>query len=221
MEVQQFAVIGMGRFGSSLARELMELGHQVLGIDKSEEAIEEIVDDITHAVVADATDEEVLRSLGIRNFDCVIIGIGDNIQTSILVSIQVKELGVKKVVCKALSELHGRVLERLGVDRIVYPERDMGIRMAHHLVSPNLVDYIELSKDYTIAELSVPQCLDGVSLKALDSRGRFGCSIVALNKPNGDVIIAPTADDVLAANDVMVMIGKNRQIEEFEEDMMY
>ncbi|MGZ9585320.1 potassium channel family protein [Paenibacillus marinisediminis] len=216
MDVQQYAVIGMGRFGSSLAEELMKLGHQVLGIDKDEEVIDEMNNVVTHAVVADATDEEVLRSLGIRNFDCVVVAIGNDIQTSILVSIQVKELGVKKVVAKALSDLHGRVLERLGVDRIIYPERDMGIRVAHHLVSPNLLDYIELSKDYTIAELNVPSCLNGITLRELNSRVRFGCSIVALNKSNG-IIVAPTADDVLTENDVMVMIGTNLQIEQFEE----
>jgi len=216
MDAQQYAVIGMGRFGASLAGELMKLGHQVLAIDKDEEVIDEMMNVVTHAVVADATDEEVLRSLGIRNFDCVIVAIGDDIQTSILVSIQVKELGVKKVVAKALSILHGRVLERLGVERVIYPERDMGIRVAHHLVSPNLLDYIELSKDYTIAELKVPRSLDGISLGKLDPRARFGCSIVALNKVQG-MIIAPTADEILAERDVMVIIGKNEQIEHFEE----
>ncbi|MCG7410530.1 TrkA family potassium uptake protein [Paenibacillus sp. ACRRX] len=219
MDAQQFAVIGMGRFGSSLAKELMKLGHQVLGIDKDEEIIDELSSEMTHAVVADAADEEVLRSLGIRNFDCVIVAIGDDIQTSILISIQVKELGVKKVVAKALSELHGRVLERLGVDRVIYPERDMGIRVAHHLVSPNLLDYIELSKDYTIAELSVPKCLHGLKLKELDPRAKYGCSIVALNKPGG-IIIAPSAEDTLAEKDIMVMIGTNRQIEAFEERLL-
>ncbi|WP_195575792.1 potassium channel family protein [Paenibacillus sp. 1001270B_150601_E10] len=217
MDSQQFAVIGLGRFGSSLAEELMKLGHQVLGIDRDEEVVDEMSEKLTHAVVADATDEEVLRSLGIRNFDCVIVAIGDDIQTSILVSIQVKELGVHKVVGKALSDLHGRVLERIGVDRVIYPERDMGIRVAHHLVSPNLLDYIELSKEYTIAELRVPSCLDGKELRELDPRARFGCSIVALNKASG-MIIAPTADDKLAEKDIMVLIGTNRQIERFEEE---
>ncbi|WP_019423713.1 potassium channel family protein [Paenibacillus sp. OSY-SE] len=219
MELQQFAVVGMGRFGSSLAKELVRLGHQVLGIDKDEEVVADMTGMVTHAVVADATDEDVLRSLGIRNFDCAIVAIGDDIQTSILVSIQMKELGVKKVVAKALSDLHGRVLERLDVDRVIYPERDMGIRVAHQLVSPNLLDYIELSKEYTIAELSVPGCMQGMSLKELNPRARFGCSIVALNKPEG-IIIAPSAEAVLDERDIMVMIGTNNQIEDFEEAIM-
>ncbi|WP_407637533.1 TrkA C-terminal domain-containing protein [Cohnella kolymensis] len=114
-----------------------------------------------------------------------------------------------------MSHLHGRVLERIGVDRIIYPERDMGVRVAHQLVSPNLLDYIELSKQYTIAELSVPQCLSGKSLSDVNPRGRFGCSIVAINKDKG-IIIAPVANDVLVKDDVMVVIGTNQQIEQFQ-----
>jgi trk system potassium uptake protein TrkA len=151
----------------------------------------------------------------VRNFDCGVVAIGDDIQASILTTIILKDLGVKQVVAKAMSELHGRVLEKIGVDRVVYPERDMGIRVAHQLVSPNLLDYIELSKEYTIAELAVPQCLNGKSLHEINPRARFGCSIVAINKPNG-IIIAPTATDVLSERDVMVVIGTNEQIEEFE-----
>lgn len=211
----QFVIVGLGRFGSSLGRELIQLGYEVLGIDKDEEAVQEMSNVLTYAVSADCTDEETLRSLGIRNFDCGVVAIGDDIQASILTTILLKDLGVKKVVAKAMSELHGRVLEKIGVDRVVYPERDMGIRVAHQLVSPNLLDYIELSKEYTIAELAVPQCLNGKSLHDLNPRARFGCSIVAINKPGG-IIIAPTATDVLTERDVMVIIGTNDQIEQFE-----
>ncbi len=215
MKKNQFVIVGLGRFGSSLAKELIELGHEVLGIDKDEEAVQEMSSKLTFAVSADCTDEETLRSLGVRNFDCGVVAIGDDIQASILTTILLKDLGVKKVVAKAMSELHGRVLEKIGVDRVVYPERDMGIRVAHQLVSPNLLDYIELSKDYTIAELAVPHCLNGKSLHDINPRARFGCSIVAINKPGG-IIIAPTAADVLSERDVMVIIGTNDQIEDFE-----
>jgi trk system potassium uptake protein TrkA len=215
----QFAVIGLGRFGSSLSKELMKLGYEVLGIDKSEDAVDEMSDFITHAVVADSTDEEVLKSLGIRNFDCAVVAIGDDIQASILTAIVLKDLGVKTVVAKALSELHGKVLQKLDIDRIIYPERDMGIRVAHQLVSPNLLDYIELSKDYTIAEMSVPKCLDGFTIKDLDPRAKYGCSVVAINKENG-VIIAPTATDIVHEKDVMVIIGTNEQIEKFETEVI-
>lgn len=211
----QFVIIGLGRFGSSLGRELVQLGYEVLGVDKDDEAVQEMSSVLTYAVAADSTDEETLRSLGVRNFDCGVVAIGDDIQASILTAIVLKDLGVKKVVAKAISELHGRVLEKIGVDRVVYPERDMGIRVAHQLVSPNLLDYIELSKEYTIAELAVPKCLDGKSLHDLNPRARFGCSIVAINKVGG-IIIAPTATDVLTESDVMVIIGTNEQIEQFE-----
>ncbi|MCZ8516816.1 TrkA family potassium uptake protein [Paenibacillus filicis] len=208
-------MIGLGRFGASLAKELIQLGYEVLGIDKDEEAVDELSDKLTHVVVADSTDEEVLRSLGIRNFDCVVVAIGDDIQASILTTILLKDIGVNNVVTKALSELHGKVLEKIGVDRVIFPERDMGIRVAHQLVSPNLLDYIELSKEYTIAELSVPRCLAGKTLRELDPRHRFGCSVVAINKKN-NVVIAPTAEDTVEERDVMVLIGTKQQIDHFE-----
>jgi trk system potassium uptake protein TrkA len=218
MKLNQFIIIGLGRFGSSLGRELIQLGYEVLGVDRDEEKVQELSSVLTHTVVADATEEEVLRSIGARNFDCGVVAIGDDIQASILATILLKDLGVKKVVAKAVSDLHGRVLERVGVDRIIYPERDMGIRVAHQLVSPNLLDYIELSKKYTIAELAVPHCLSGKSLDDVNPRGRFGCSIVAINKPKG-IIIAPVAKDVLSEDDVMVVIGTNEQIEQFQESI--
>lgn len=216
MKRSQYAVIGLGRFGASLAKELIQLGYEVLGIDKDEEAVDEMSDQLTHVVVADSTDEEVIRSLGIRNFDCVVVAIGDDIQSSILTTILLKDVGVKNVVAKALSELHGKVLQKIGVDRVIFPERDMGVRVAHQLVSPNLLDYIELSKEYTIAELAVPSCLNGKSLKDLDPRARYGCSVVAINKKHG-VIIAPTAEDRVEEKDVLVLIGTKQQIESFEQ----
>ncbi|WP_127585790.1 potassium channel family protein [Paenibacillus koleovorans] len=219
MKMKQFVIIGLGRFGSSLGAELINQGLEVMGIDKDEEVVDEMADKLTHVVQADCTDEETLRALGIRNFDCAVVAIGDDIQASILTTLLLKEIGVRTVVAKALSELHGKVLERIGVDRVIFPEREMGIRVAHQLVSPNLLDYIELSKDYTIAELSVPSCMNGRSLKDLDPRARHGCSVVAINKKGG-VIIAPTADDVLAEKDVMVIIGTNKQIEQFEQELV-
>ncbi|REK64845.1 MULTISPECIES: potassium channel family protein [Cohnella] len=215
MKSNQFVIIGLGRFGSSLGRELVELGVEVLGVDRDEEKVQEMSHILTHTVVADATEEESLRSIGVRNFDCGVVAIGDDIQASILATILLKEFGVKQVVAKAVSDLHGRVLERLGVDRIIYPERDMGIRVAHQLVSPNLLDYIELSPTYTIAELTVPECLTGKSLAQVNPRGKYGCSVVAINKPQG-IVIAPTADDRLEKKDVLVVIGTNEQIEEFQ-----
>ncbi|MRN56542.1 potassium channel family protein [Paenibacillus monticola] len=217
MKAQQFVVIGLGRFGSSLALELMEMGYEVLGIDHQEDRVEEMSDHLTHAVMADATDEETMRSLGVRNFDCGIVAIGDNMERSILAAITLKELGVKKVVAKAITILHGRALSKLGVDRVIFPERDMGVRVAHQLVRPHLLDYIEISKDFKIVELTVPACMDGKSLAELNTRAKYGCSIIALNRDSG-MIVAPTALDYLHNGDIMVVIGSNESIARFEDE---
>lgn len=214
----QYAVIGLGRFGSILARELMQQGHEVLGIDSDESRVSEITDELTYAVATDPTDEVVLKQLGLRNFDCAIVAIGTDIQLSILTAILLKDLGVKTVVVRALSDLHGKVLEKIGVDRIIYPERDMAVRVAHQLTAPNLLDFIELSKDYTIAELSVPKQVAGRALKNLDTRNKYSCSIIAIHKQE-ELVIAPTADHVLEENDVIVLIGRIAQIEQFEHDV--
>ncbi|QWU15294.1 trk system potassium uptake protein TrkA [Paenibacillus sophorae] len=217
MKAQQFVIIGLGRFGASLALELMEMEYEVLGIDHNEERVEEMTDKLTHAVMADATDEGVMRSLGVRNLDCGIVAIGDNMERSILTAILLKELGVKMVVAKAISILHGRALEKLGVDRVIFPERDMGVRVAHQLVTPHLLDYIELSKEYKIVELTVPSCMDGKSLAEINTRAKYGCSIIALNR-GGGVIVAPTSHDHVNEGDIMVVIGSNESIDQFEEE---
>lgn len=219
-KVKQFAVIGLGRFGSSVALTLMSEGYEVLGVDRDEEIINDMAESLTHAVVADTTDEDVLNSIGIRNIDCAIVAIGNDIQASIMTALILKDMGVKMVVAKALTQLHGKVLERMGVDKVIYPERDMGVRVANQLISPNLLDYIELPNDITIVELSAPKRIDGRSLKDLDLRAKYGCSVVAINKKNG-VIVAPTADDVIEENDILVIIGNNQQIENFEDKEIY
>lgn len=220
MKMKQFAVIGLGRFGSSVALTLMKEGCEVLGVDKDEEIINHMADNLTHAVVADTTDEEVVQSIGIRNFDCVVVAIGDDIQASIMTALLLKEIGVKMVVAKALSQTHGKVLEKIGVDKVIFPERDMGERVANQLISPNLLDYIDLSNDVSIAEMAAPKRLSGRTLKELDLRAKYGCSVVAIIKKNG-VIAAPTADDVIEEGDMLVLIGTNGQIEHFENKEVY
>ncbi|TJY41861.1 TrkA family potassium uptake protein [Cohnella pontilimi] len=215
MKNTQYAVIGLGRFGSSLAKELVALGHEVLGVDKNANVADEMSACLTHTLVADTTDEEALRAIGIRNMDCVVVAIGDDIQASILTSILLKDLGVNRVVVKALSALHGKVLQRIGVDRVIYPERDMGVRVANQLVSPNLLDFIELSDEYAIAEISATGKLARHSLKELDTRAKYGCTIVAINREK-ETIVAPSAEEVLHEGDVMVIIGTNEQIDRFE-----
>lgn len=203
---KQFAVIGVGRFGSSLARTLYQMGYEVLAIDSDENRIEGITNEVTHAVQVDALDVDAMRELGIRNFDVVIVGIGNDLQASILVTVQLKELGVRLVVAKAMNDLHGRVLEKVGADKVVYPERDMGVRVAHHLVSANVIDQIQLSSEYSIVELLAPHELVGRSLGETNLRAKYGVAVMAF-KRGGKIIVSPGASDVIEERDILVVLG--------------
>jgi trk system potassium uptake protein TrkA len=212
---KQFVVIGIGRFGSSVAKTLSQMGFEVLAIDHREAQIQEISATVTHAVQADSTDEEALRALGVRNFDVVIVAIGEDIQASILTTLILKEIGVGSIVVKAVNDLHGKVLKKIGADKVVFPERDMGTRVAHHLISSNILDYIELSADYSIAEIMVSPNMVGKSLRQLDIRAKFGCNVIAI-KQNQNLIIPPSAEDPLKENDILVIVGKNESLQQFE-----
>lgn len=215
MAKKQYAVIGMGRFGSSVAKSLTEMGFEVLAIDASEHRIQEVVNTVTHAVSADSTDEDALRALGIRNFDVVVVAIGQDIQSSILTTLILKDLGVKTLIVKAQNELHGKVVHKIGADKVIFPERDMGIRVAHHLVSPNILDYIEISDDYSIIEIKAPAPMIGRSLKQLDIRAKYKCNVMAIKKGN-EMNIAPYADDLISPEDVLVIVGKNSDLSNLE-----
>jgi len=212
---RQFAVIGMGRFGSSVAKTLSDFGYEVLAIDSSEQRTQEISSIVTHVVQADSTDEEALRALGLRNFDVVIVAIGQDIQSSILTTIILKEIGVAKVVVKAQNELHGKVLKKIGADKVIFPERDMGQRVAHHLISSNIIEYIELSEDYSIIEVQAAKGLSGKSLRELDIRAKYGCNVMAIKQGN-QMNIAPNAEDLIKDTDVLVIVGKNEDLKYFE-----
>lgn len=214
MPAKQFAVLGLGRFGASVGRALSEMGYEVLGVDSDESKVNELSQVLTHVVVADGTDESVLNSLGLRNFDCVVVAVGD-IEASILMTVLLKEMGVKQVVAKATSDVHGRVLTKIGADRVVFPEREMGVRVAQNLVSANVVDFIELSPDYSIAEIVATGSLVGKSLRQLSLRQRYGVNVVAIKRGN-EINVSPTADDVIQANDVLVVIGGSASIRHLE-----
>ncbi len=215
--MKQFAVIGLGRFGSSLAATLARMGYDVLAVDTDEQKVEQIVDRVTHAVQADALDDESLKALGMRNFDVVIVAIGHDMQASILTVVMLKEMGVKTVVAKANTELHGRVLARVGADKVVFPERDMGVRVARSLVSKNLLDHIDLSPDFSIAELVTPKEFVGKSLVEAGVRGKFGASILAIRR-GAEILIAPGAREVIREGDVLVVIGRNERLEQLGGD---
>lgn len=214
--MKNYVVIGCGRFGSSVAKTLYSLGHDVLAIDQDEEKIQNISDQVTHAVEADANDENVLRSLGIRNFDVAVVSIGSDIQSSIMATLICKELGVKYVLCKAKNELQAKVLYKIGADRVVFPERDMGIRVAHNLVSQNVLEYIELDPHYSIAEIVTPSRWIGKTIGELDLRANYGINVMAV-KHGMEINISPDAVDTLKPGDILVVIGKNEQINKVEE----
>ncbi|MBT9169177.1 MAG: Ktr system potassium uptake protein A [Syntrophomonadaceae bacterium] len=213
MKVRQFAVIGIGRFGASVAAKLYEMGYDVLAIDTSESRIDGIVDRVTHAVVADSTSETALKSLGISNFDVVIVAIGQDIQASILTTLVLKEMGVKQIVTKALTEQHGKVLQKIGADRIVFPERDMGIRVANNLAVTNVLDFIELSPNFSIVEFIATDKMVGKSLKELDLRARFGVNVLAIRTADNNISVSPSASDKIEAGDLLIMVGENTSLQ--------
>ncbi|MFA1641521.1 TrkA family potassium uptake protein [Chryseomicrobium imtechense] len=212
---KEFVVIGLGRFGGSIVKELIEQGADVMAIDIESERVDEFAPIATQAVVADTTDEAVLKSLGIRNFDHVIVAIGENIQSSILTTLMLKELGVKKITVKAQNDYHEKVLVKIGADNVVHPERDMGIRIANNILSNNVLDYLELSDEHSIMELIVNSKLAGNTLIDLDIRAKYGINIVAI-KRGDSIIVSPQADEFLQVNDILIIIGADVDINRFE-----
>lgn len=215
--MKQFAIIGLGRFGMSVAKNLSDLGHEVLAIDNCEEKVNEASQFVTHAVIADALEEENLKALGLRNFDVVVVAIGEqDIQANILVTVTLKELGVKQVISRAQSDRHGKVLTKVGADKVVYPEKDMGLRLAHSLVSPNVLDFIELSPEHSITEVVTPAKFIGKSLAQLNLRAKYGITVLAI-KTDIDILVAPGAQQVIRQGDILVALGKNDCLVELEE----
>lgn len=212
---RQFVVIGCGRFGTSVAMKLNELNCEVMVVDNNEETIQDISEYVTHAVQADATDENTIRSLGIRNFDVAVVTIGSDIQSSILITLMCKELGVKHVVAKAQNELHAKVLYKIGADRVVFPEREMGIRIAKNLVFDNILDYVELDPRYGIAEIYAPEEWIGKSLKELELRNNYHINVLGI-KRGAELDVQFNPDDEITEGTVLVIIGGNADINKLE-----
>ena len=206
----QFAVIGLGRFGTSMTSELIRMGYDVLVIDNSEATINDIADTATHAVQANAMDEEALKSLGIGNFDVVVVSIGENIQANILATITLKEMGVKRVVAKAQNELHGKVLHKLGAE-VIFPERDMAVKLARSLASQNILDQIDISPDYGIVEMVAPDGFVDKSLEQLAVRKKAGVNILAVRRGE-EIIVSPPGSFQIQRGDVVVALGKNQRL---------
>ncbi|MGG0720320.1 TrkA family potassium uptake protein [Robertmurraya massiliosenegalensis] len=216
---KEFAVIGLGRFGGSIVRELAEQGMEVMAIDTKEDRVNEFSMIASHAVMGDTTDESVLKGLGIRNFDHVIVAIGDDIQASILTTLILKELGVKHITVKAQNDYHEKVLLKIGADTVVHPERDMGRRIAHKMVSNSVLDYLELSDEHSIVEIVAGGTVIGHTILELDIRAKYGINIVAIKRGN-EINVSPQANEVILQNDILIVIGADSDINRFEKKVM-
>lgn len=217
MNRRTFAVIGLGRFGTAIATTLMELGQEVIGIDTSEDRVADLADALSQTVVLDAVDERALKSAGVQDADVAIVSIGENIESSVLVVMQLAELGVHDIIAKAVTPLHGKILQKLGVTRVVYPERDMAMRVAHSLIVPNVLDYIELSRDYSIVEIPCPKSFVGKTLRELELRPRFGLTLIAITRGSDDderqqTKVSPGADEKLREGDVLALLGDHEHL---------
>ena len=204
--MKSYIVVGLGRFGTQVAKRLYELGCEVLAIDDNNTNVQQVSNDVTHAVVADARDKEVLRALGAKDFDCAVVAIGDSLADSVLATMNLKELGIPKVICKARDDTHRQVLKKLGADQVVIPEQENADRLAKSLASRNVLDYIELSEDYGIVEVPAPASWQDKSLIELNVRAKLGLNILAVRR-GGDITVSPSADFRILRDDVLVVLG--------------
>jgi trk system potassium uptake protein len=206
-------VIGLGRFGASAARELMKVGHEVLAVDSSETIVNDIAPEVTHAVQLDAADEEALRAIGAAEFDHAIVAISSHVEASIYATMALKQLGVRNVIAKAGNPLHGAILQRVGANRVAYPEREMGQRVAHSFAVANVVDYLDVAPRFGIVKLLPPESFIGRSLKDLDLSTRLRLTPIALRRGD-DVTVNPHRDEVIKAGDELILIGRDDKLEE-------
>ena len=211
--MKSFLVIGLGRFGAAVAQELSALGQEVLALDIDAENVQHIADQVTQAIQGDAQDEAVLRSVGARNFDCCVVAVGADMEASILITMMLKEMGAKKIIAKAMTPIHARVLERVGADRVVLPEIDMGQRLAQRLARTNVVDYIGVSDEFSIVEIHPPRSWVGNSLGKLGVRAKHQINVLAIRHgEGGQVDVNPQPDKVIGPDDLLIVIGTNEQV---------
>jgi trk system potassium uptake protein len=210
---EQVVVIGLGRFGTSVALELERLGHEVLAIDRSEDRVNEISSDVTHALELDAADEDALRSAGAPDFNTAIVAISSDAEPSIFATMVLKRLGVRNVIAKAGSQLHGEILARVGADRVVFPERETGLRLAHSFNVPNVIDYLDVAPGFGIEKIRPPKSFVGRTLGELDLKGRLGLTPVALRRGK-QVIVNPTRDERVTEGDELILIGRDDKLDQ-------
>ena len=208
---KQFAVFGLGSFGESVAVELQRLGCEVIAVDKNMDRVEHIANSVSYAMQADIGDGDFIRSLGVRNLDGVVITAAENLEASIMATMFCREIGVPYIVAKTKNEKHATVLEKIGVDSVIYPDKEMGIKLARNLMSVNFTDWISLSPDYSIMEILVPKQWVGKSLKELNVRNNYGVNVVGIKK-NAQVEVNPDPDEKLSQDMVMILVGANKDL---------
>lgn len=213
--MKSFLVIGLGRFGMSLALRLREQGHEVLGIDCRDEKVQAAAEFLTQAVAGDARDPEVLRTVGARNFDCAVVAFSSNVGDSALITLNLKEQGVLRVVSKAGSAVHRKVLEKIGADQVVFPEQEMALRLAHSLSNGDILNFIELSDEYSMVEQKVPQGWAEHSIVELNIRAKYRLTVIGVRR-DGGMTISPGRDFVFQNGDCMVVLGRNEDIRGLE-----
>ena len=207
--METFVVIGLGRFGSAVAEELCALGHQVLAIDTDEAAVQKMADRVTQAVVGDCRDMDVLRALGVNHARCAVVAFSDDIGNSVLITLNLKELGIPRIVCKARSASHEELLRRIGADQVVFPEQESGRNLAHTLNNTEILDYIELSEHYSIVKTGVPASWVGKSVGELASRKQYKVNIVSVQGADGSLQTVPLPDYVFRPGDLVFSLGRN------------
>lgn len=212
----QVIVIGLGRFGSAAARELHRVGHEVLAVDHDEATVNDIAREVTHAVQLDAADESALAAVGAGDFGAAIIAIGSSAEASIFATMALKKLGVPILVAKAATPLHGAILERVGADRVVYPEQETGTRVAHSFAIPNILDYFDIAPQFGIERIRPPRSFVGRSLREIDLQGRLKLTPIALRRGN-NVIVNPHHDERVHDADELILIGRDDHLEQLAE----
>jgi len=212
--VKRVIVVGLGIFGFNIAKELYESGLEVIAIDKHKETIQKIKDFSTRAILADATDKELLETIGIQEDDVVIVSFGEDLAASTLLTLHLKELNVKEIIVKAPNEDHKRILEKVGATEVIIPEKEMASKVAKSLISPNVLDYIPLSQDYTISEIAPPSSFLGKTIGELQLRKKHHIGVIASRDVLTDQIqMIPSADFVIKDSDILVVIGKEKDIQ--------
>ena len=210
---QQFAVLGMGRFGSEITKALYNYGYEVLAVDIDEERIHEVSNYSTHAIVADITEESTLKSLAIETFDTVVIAIGNNIQASIMIALTCQELGCPNIIAKAHNEKHGKLLRKIGVNNVIFPEAAIAIKIATQLINPNIQNHMEIVSGYSIAEINIAAKWVDKTLSELALRNKYAVNVLIIIRANDELITTPLGDTVLKADDILVVGGSNEDIE--------